>query len=68
MQNVMKWLKIKSVSLENVTELEDLKCHSTSPGIQLVSFAPLGRQNGFCVHDSSEEETEIDTETLVTSV
>ncbi|KAK7498242.1 hypothetical protein BaRGS_00010502 [Batillaria attramentaria] len=64
----MKWLRIKSVSLENVTELEDVECTSTTPGIELVSFAPLGRQNGFCVHDSSEDEREIDTETLVTDV
>lgn len=65
----MKWLKIKSVSLENVAEMEDVKCHSTTPGIELVSFAPLGRQNGYCVQDSSEEEeTEIDTDALVTSV
>ena len=69
MQNVMKWLRIKSVSLEDVTELEDLEgAPSSSPGIELVSFAPLERQNGFCVHESPDDEKGLGADTLVTSV
>lgn len=65
----MRWMKIKSVSLENVTELEDLECPSTTPGIELVGFNPLGRQNGFCIHDSSgDDEKEFEKDGLGTSV
>jgi hypothetical protein len=81
----MKWLKIESLSLDNVTELEDLhdSCPSTAAGIELVRFAPLGRQNGFCIHESPDDsddhkdqtdsvdvikEKEAETQALVTSV
>lgn len=59
---------MKTFSLEDVTDLEDLERPTTTSGIELLRFAPLGRQNGFCVHESSEEEQEVDTDTLVTSV
>ncbi|KAL8564346.1 hypothetical protein ACOMHN_004403 [Nucella lapillus] len=55
---------MKSVSLENVSEQEDVECPCSTAGIKLLSFAPLGRQNGFCIHDSSEDEREIDTDAL----
>lgn len=68
----MKWLRMKSVSLEDVTEVEDLECPSTAAGIELVSFAPLERQNGFCMHDTSDDDEDgdldVDSDTLVTRV
>ncbi|KAL8587452.1 hypothetical protein ACOMHN_062185 [Nucella lapillus] len=64
----MKWLMIKSVSLENVREVDDPQCLSTAQGMELVSFAPPKRQNGFCVHESSQDEKELGPDSPVTSV
>ena len=76
---MLKWLRMKSVSLDNVAEMEDVECppSATTPGVELVGFASLGRQNGFCVHGDSEEDDQVreeeekkkmDTDVLVTCV
>ena len=39
-------------------EVTEACANSTTAGIELVSFTPLGRQNGFCVHQQPIEEVD----------
>ena len=39
-------------------EVTEACANTTTAGIELVSFTPLGRQNGFCVHQQPIEEVD----------